>query len=295
MTATRYNYPQLWMLHFFLFATNPPHKDLDPHTMQERTRSFLDIKSLFQSSKRPRTPNPAKIYHYKKRELSNGAGPNQSTEVDENTTYILQRSLMDSQLSSEATIFRQLSVKDAPSSPRTRQSSLRSSSGSSGSSGVLQPDAMSSADSLVTLSPARFRRSVSPQPPLRRGGISPSELTSRPHTPSGLSAPPFSAVAQQTQSVTPNTGDISYCRPTPFAYPSLKNRRSSSQNRPSVEVQRPPTSERASRVTGPIESSPSLHSRHEPNKGGHARPAMHHGYRDRMLVHASVNKNWGTQ
>lgn len=256
--------------------------------MQDRSRSFLDIKSLFQSSKRPRSPNPAKSYHYKKREPGNG--PNQSTVADERTVYILQRSLVDPQLSNEATVFRQLSVKDVPSSPP----SLRSSRLSSGSSGVLQPDAMSSADSLVTLSPAQFpspRRSASPQLPLRRGGISPSELTPRPQGPSGLSAPP----TQQTQSLAPNTRDISYSRPTPFAYPSLKNRRLYPQNQPSVEMRRAPASGTAPRVTRPIESSPSLHSRHEPNRGGQARPAMHHGYRDRMLVHASVNKKWETQ
>jgi len=261
--------------------------------MQDRSRSFLDIKSLFQSSKRPRSPNPAKTYHYKKREASSN-GPNQSIVPDENTIYILQRSLVDQQPSDEATIFRQLSVKDAPSSPSTQQSSLRSSRRSSGSSGAPRPDAMSSADSLVTLSPAQFpspRRSASPQLPLRRGGISPPDLTPRPQAPSGLSAPPFSHVAQQTR----NTREISYSRPTPFAYPSFKNRRSSAQNRPSVEVQCSPASRTAPRVAAPIEPSFSLHSGHEPNRGGRTRPATHQGYRDRMLVHASVKKNWETQ
>jgi len=258
--------------------------------MQDRSRSFLDIKSLFQSSKRPRSANPAQTYHYKKRESSSN-GPNPSMVPDERTIYILQRSLVDPQLSNEATIFRQLSVKDPPCSPRTQQSSLRSSRRFSGSPGILQPDAMSSTDSLATLSPAQFpssRRSASPQLPLRRGGISPSELTPRPQAPAGL-PPPFS---QHTQYLTPNTSDISYSRPTPFAYPSFKNRRFSSQNRRSLEVQRSPRSGTAPRVTEPIEPALSLHSQHEPNK---ARPVVYHGYRDRMLVHASVNKNWETQ
>jgi len=261
--------------------------------MQDRNRSFLDIKSLFQSSRRSRSPTPAKNYHYKKKG-SSSAGPKQSTITDEHTAYILQRTLIDAHLSDGATVFRQLSVREPPSSPPPQQTSLRSSSRSSGSSGVFQSDAMSSAESLVTLSPAQFPsspRSASPQLSQRRGGISSPELTPRPHTPSGLAAPPFTQQTQNftPQSLTPDTGEISYSRPTPFAYPYLKTSRSYYQNRPSVELHPPPA---ALGVPEPIAPSLSLHSR---KRSGPDRPATHHGYRDRMLVHAPVKKYWETQ
>ena len=280
----------------------PPRKDDQPRTMQDRNRSFLDIRSLFQSCKRPRSPNPPPSYHYKKRE-SSSSGPNESAVADQRTIYILQRSLMDQQVSNGAAVFRQLSVKDPPNSPpRTQQTSLRSSRRSSGSSGVFQPDAMRSADSLMTLSPAQFPsppRSASASPHLpRRGGISP---TPRRHGPSGLNAPQFSHVARPTERLTPhtpntpNTRDVSYSRPTPFAYPSFKNRRSYNQHRPSVELRPSPAPGLAPQVAEPIDPSFPPRPRHEPNGGGQARPATHSGYRDRMLVHASVNRNWETQ
>jgi hypothetical protein len=264
--------------------------------MQDRNRSFLDIKSLFQSSRRPRSPTPPKTYHYKKKERSSN-GRKQSIVTDERTTYIVQRTLIDPHLSNEAAVFRQLSVRPPPPSspPPTQQSSLRSPRRSNDSFGVSHSDTMSSADSFVTLHPAQFpssRRSASPQLSQRRGGISSPELTPRAQTSSGLNAAPFSHGSQQTQNVTPrrfslDKGEISYSRPTPFAYPFLK---SGSSYRPSVEWQ--PSPAPVPRAPEPIESSLSFHSR---QRGGTGRPAMHHVSRDRMLVHASVNKIGETQ
>ena len=269
--------------------------------MQDRNRSFLDIKSLFQSSRRSRSPTPPKTYHYKKKEWSSNARK-QSTVTDDRTTYIVQRTLVDPHLSDETAVFRKLSVREPPPSspPRTQRSSLqppRSPRRSNESSGAFHSDAMSSVDSFATLHPAQFprsSRSASPQLSQRRGGISPPELTPRAHPSSGLTVPPFS---HETQNFTPrrfslDKGDISYSRPTPFAYPFLQSR--SLQNRPSVEWQPPPAqpSPPPSRPPEPIESSLSFHSR---QRDGSGRPTMHHVYRDRMLVHASVNKNWGTQ
>ncbi len=272
--------------------------------MQDRNRSFLDIKSLFHSSRRPRSPTPAKAYHYKKKEWSS-SGPKQSTVTDERTTYILQRTLIDPHLSNEATVFRQLSVREPPASPpptSTQQSSLRSPRSSNDSFGVFHSDALSSADSLSTISPAQFPsspRSASPQLSQRRGGISSPHLTPRLHTPSGLSVPPFIPVTltqqqTQTQNITPrrlmpDKGDISYSRPTPFAYPFVNTRRSyqHQQNGASVEWQPSPAPASAPRVPEPnIEPSFTLHSW---QRGGSGRPATA-TYRDRMLVHASVNK-----
>ena len=262
--------------------------------MQDRSRSFLDIKSLFQSSRRSRSATPAKTYHYKKKEWS-GSGPKQSTVTDERTTYILQRTLIDPHLSNETTVFRQLSVREPPPSSPTQQTSFRSPRSSSDSYGVFHSDAMSSADSIATISPARFPaspRSESPQLSQRRGGISSPDLTPRRHPPSGLTVPPFSHVPQQTQNntprrLTPDKGEISYSRPTPYAYPFVKSRRSSQQNTPSAEWQ--PLQAPGHRVPEPVQPSFSLHS-HSPQSAGSGRPATTHGYRDRMLVHASVNK-----
>ena len=270
--------------------------------MQDRTRSFLDIKSLFQSSRRSRSPTPAKTYHYRKKKEWSSSGPKQSMVIDERTTYIIQRTLVDPHLSNETTVFRQLSVREPPASPPpSQQSSLRSPRSSNDSFGVFHSDAMSSADSVSTISPAQFPsqpRSASPQLSQRRGGNSSPDLTPRLHTPSGLAAPPFSHVTltqqQQTQNITPrrltpDKGDISYSRPTPYAYPYVKSRRSyqhQHQNRASVEWQPSP-------APTPRLPEPSF----EPftyswGRGGPGRPvtATNPGYRDRMLVHASVNK-----
>ena len=291
----QYNYPRRRSLLFFSLRRQfrpQARKDVHPHTMQDRSRSFLDIKSLFQSSRRSRSATPAKTYHYKKKEWSSN-GPKQSTVTDEHTTYIIQRTLIDPHLSNETSVFRQLSVREPPPSPHTRQTSSRSPRSSNDSYHVFHSDAMSSADSLVTISPAQFPaspRSESPQLSQRRGGISSPDLTPRLHPPSGLTAPPFSHVPHQTQNITPrrltpDKGDISYSRPTPFAYPFVKSRRSSQQNGPSAEWQ--PSQAPGPRVPEPIEPSFALHS---PQRGGSGRPATNHGYRDRMLVHASVNK-----
>ena len=284
--------------------------------MQDRNRSFLDLKSLFQSSRRPRSPTPRKTYHYKKKEWSS-SGPKQSTVTDERTTYIIQRTLIDPHLSNEVSVFRQLSVREQPPSPPSQRSSLRPPRRSNDSSNTFHSDAMSSADSYVTLRPGQFpsslrsaRRSASPRLSQRRGGISSPELTPRgdPQTPSGLTVPPFSHVGQQTQNLTPrrmslDKGDISYSRPTPFAYPYLNS--SSSDHRNRLVRNRPlgewgpepapaPALAPAPRVPGAIGPSPPL-SLHSGQGGGLGRPTVHHAYRDRMLVHASVNKNWGTQ
>jgi hypothetical protein len=266
--------------------------------MQDRTRSFLDIRSIFQSSKRPRSPNRPKAYHYKKREPSRSS-QKLSTMADEHTIYILERSLSDPQLSGEPSIFRKLSVRDPPSCSRSRQTSSRSSRRSSGSSGVHESDTLSSADSGVPLSRAQFpspsRRSASPQTPRRRGGGS----TFQPYTHSGLSVRPFSSpTAPQSQSLQglqslpppPNMGETSYCRPTPFAYPYLNSSRSYYQNSSSPSLA--PAPARAPPVAGSIGPPLSRYSRHEP--AGPPRPAIQHGYRDRMLVHASVHRNWGS-
>lgn len=273
--------------------------------MQDRTRSFLDIKSLFQSSRRPRSPTPAKTYHYKKKKEWSSSGPKQSMVIDEHTTYIIQRTLVDPHLSNETTVFRQLSVREPPASPPpTQQSSLRSPRSSNDSFGVFHSDAMSSADSISTISPAQFPpqpRSASPQLSQRRGGISSPDLTPRLHPSSGLAAPPFTHVTltqqqQPTQNITPrrltaDKGDISYSRPTPYAYPYVKSRRSYQHqpNRGSVEWQ--PSPAPAPRVPEPtFEPSFSLHSWGRGGSGRAAR-ATSPGYRDRMLVHASVNKS----
>ena len=263
--------------------------------MQDRTRSFFDIKSLFHSSKRSRFPNTTKAYHYQKRESPGSA--KQSTITDERTVYILERSLIDPHMSNDATLFRQLSVREPPPSPPAQQTSLRSSKRSSGLSGVLESDTTSSADSHDTLIPPSFssqRRSASPQLPRRRGRLSSPELTPRPHTSSGQGDPPFSHTAQQDQSLTPNTRDTSYSRPTPSAYSFLRSHRPYYQNGPSVELQPPPASTSAPPVAEPIDPAFSLRSRYEPNRSGPARPATHQGYRDRMLVHAPVNGAWET-
>ena len=271
---------------FSLLTVNPSRKDVHPDTMQDRNRSFLDIKSLFQPSKRPRSINPAKTYHYQKRELSSGR---QSTIPDERTSYILQRSLVEPHLSNEATVFRKLSVRYPPSSPRTQQ---RSPNRPSGSCGALQPGTMNSAGPLVTLSPAQFSsppRSASPQLPLRRGGISPPGMTPR------SSYTPFSNVAQQTQSFTPNTrGDTSNSRPT---HPNLQLQTSRSfyRDSPSAELQRVPAPGQAPWIPESIEPSLPFHSQNGPKRSGPAPPTTNHGYRDRMLVHAPVNRNWETQ
>jgi hypothetical protein len=263
---------------FSLLAVNPSRKDVHPNTMQDRNRSFLDIKSLFQSSKRPRSINTAKTYHYQKRESSSSR---QSTIPDERSSYILQRSLVEPHLSTEATVFRKLSVRPPPCPPRTQR---RSPNRPSGLCGVPQPGTMNSADSLA----AQFSslpRSASPQPPLRHGDVSPPGMTPPSYT-------PFSHVAQQTQGFAPNTRDTSNSGPT---HSNLQTSHSSYRDWPSVELQRVPAPGQAPWIPESIEPSLSFHSQNGPKRSGPTRPATNHGYRDRMLVHAPVNRNWETQ